>query len=137
MFPGLTPFALFFRPAGAGGWLVTRDDALRFILSPRWGGFVKGGRREKTGLEFEDDGVAGGDAEFFGGVAFGDGDFELPIAVDQGEGSVVGCLGVGAEEGDGDRLALDGEIEKQAGFELAQFGSGEVGDDVAVVVIFA
>ena len=70
-------------------------------------------------LEFEDDGVAGGDAEFFGGVAFGDGDFELPIAVDQGEGSVVGCLGVGAEEGDGDRLALDGEIEKQAGFELA------------------
>ena len=48
-----------------------------------------------------------------------DGDLELPIAVDQGEGAIGGGVGIGAEEGKRGGLALDGDAEELADLELA------------------
>ena len=45
-----------------------------------------------------------------------DGDLELPIAIDQGEGAIGGGFGVGTEEREGNGFAFDGYAEKLADF---------------------
>ncbi len=44
------------------------------------------------------------------------GDFEFPVTIDQGEGAIGGGFGVGAEEGQGNGFAFDGDAEELAGF---------------------
>ena len=90
--------------------------------------------RKKRRLEFEDDGIAGRDAELFGSVALADGDLKLAVAIDQGKGAIVGGLGISAKKWNRDRFAFDGEIQQLAGSELGELGSGNIGENVAVMI---
>ena len=71
---------------------ILSDICVSSIRNP--GGCFSPKRGE--GLEFQDNGIAGRNPEFFGGAAFGDGDFKFSVTVDQGEGAVIRGFGISA-----------------------------------------
>ena len=67
-------------------------------------------------------------------MAFGDGNFELPVAVDQCKGSIRRSFGIGSKERNREVFAPEGQTKELAGFEFGEFGAGDVGENIAVMV---